>query len=103
MSTARFWLSVATTQSAIVASGGATGMRNGRAVLCDTVEVYSSETSQWHTTDSLPVPCGVMTSVTIADTWYQLGGNNISDTPIPTVLYAPLTSLIQKATSPTDQ
>ena len=24
---------------------------------CATVEVYSSETSQWHTADSLPVPC----------------------------------------------
>ena len=103
MPTARYHLSVATTQFAIVASGGSTGFKDGKAVPCDIVEVYSSETSQWHTTDSLPVPCGVMTSVTIADTWYQLGGNNISDTPIPIVLYAPLTSLIQKATSPTDQ
>ena len=30
---------------------------------CATVEVYSSETSQWHTAVPLPVPCGAMTSV----------------------------------------
>ena len=101
MPTARFWLSVATTQSAIVASGGATSMRNGMAVFCDTVEVYRSETSQWHTTDSLPVPCGVMTSVTIADTWYQLGGNNISDTPIPTMHSVRSSYLPQSESHPT--
>ena len=97
MPTARYHLSVATTQSAIVASGGSTGFKDGKAVPCDIVEVYSSETSQWHTTDSLPVPRGGMISVTIADTWYQLGGGNDKD--IPTVMYAPLTALIQKVTS----
>ena len=97
MPTARYHLSVATTQSAIVASGGSTGFKDDKAVPCDTVEVYSSETSQWHTADSLPVPCVGMISVTIADTWYQLGGGN--DKGIPTVMYAPLTDLIQKATS----
>ena len=102
MPTARFCLSVATTQSAIVASGGVTGFRDdGKGVSCATVEVYSSETSQWHTADPLPVLCWSMTSVTIADTWYLLGGGNDKDTP--TVLYIPLTSLIQKATSPTHQ
>ena len=102
MPTARFWPSVATTQSAIVASGGASGVRDGKPVPCATVEVYSSETSQWHTADPLPVPCMVMTSVTIADTWYQLGGYSAGNA-IPTVLYTPLTALIQKATSPTHQ
>ena len=104
MPTARFCLSVTTTmQSAIVASGGATGFRDDdKAVPCATVEVYSSETSQWHTADPLPVPCMVMTSVTIADTWYQLGGYSAGNA-IPTVLYTPLTALIQKATSPTHQ
>ena len=43
MPTARYQLSVATTQSAIVASGGVTDVRDGKAVLCATVEVYSSE------------------------------------------------------------
>ena len=101
MPTARYHLSVATTQSAIVASGGSTGFKDGKAVPCDIVEVYSSETSQWHTTDSLPVPRGGMISVTIADTWYQLGGGNDKD--IPTVMYAPLTDLVQRATPPAPQ
>ena len=100
MPTARFRLSVATTQSAIVASGGATGISDNKAVSCDTVEVYSSETSQWHTADPLPVPCGSTTSVTIADTWYLLGGGGTGGKSITTVQYAPLTTLIQKATSP---
>ena len=102
MPTARVLHSVATTQSAIVASGGASGIRDGNPVPCATVEVYSSETSQWHTADPLPVPCGSMTSVTIADTWYQLGGGG-GNGAVPTVLYALLTALIQKATSPAHQ
>ena len=103
MPTARAQLSVATTQSAIVASGGATDDNDGNTVLCATVEVYSSETSQWHTAEPLPVPCVGMTSVTIADTWYQLGGGGTGTKPLTTVLYAPLTILIQKATLPTHQ
>ena len=106
MPTARYYLSVATTQSAIVASGGAAGstdFRGGKPVTCATVEVYSSETSQWHTADPLPVPCRGMTSVTLADTWYLLGGVGTDGNGLTTVLHAPLTALIQKATSPTDQ
>ena len=102
MTTARCHLSVVTTQTAIVASGGLI-FANNDAVPCATVEVYSSETSQWHTADPLPVPCMAMTSVTIADTWYQLGGIGADNKAIPTVLHAPLTTLIQKATSPTHQ
>ena len=66
MPTARYWSSVATTQSAIVASGGVTDVRDvtgkdRKPVPCATVEVYSRETSQWHTADPLPVPCLLMT------------------------------------------
>ena len=104
MPTARASLSVATTQSAIVASGGVTDTWDDDIdVPCATVEVYSSETSQWYTADSLPVTCCLMTSVTIADTWYQLGGHGADDKGITTVLSAPLTTRIQKATSPTHQ
>ena len=103
MPTARYSPSVVTTQSAIVASGRAIGFRNDKTMYCSTVEVYSSETSQWYTADPLPVPCVGMTSVTIADTWYQLGGVGTDMKRIHTVQYAPLTSLIQKATSPTHQ
>ena len=97
MPTARFCLSLATTQSAIVASGGDIDVKDGKPVPCTTVEVYSSETSQWHTADSLPVPCGAMTSVTIADTWYLLGGDGTGDEDVTTVQYTPLTTLLQKA------
>ena len=100
MLTARFRLSVATTQSAIVASGGVI-VKEGKPVYSATVEVYNSETSRWHTADPLPVPCVAMTSVTIADTWYQLGGIGTDDNSLTTVQYVPLTNLIQKATSPT--
>ena len=67
MPTGRGHLSVATTQSAIVASGGVTDDKDdGKPVPCVTVEVFSSETSQWHTADPLPIPCVATTSVTIA-------------------------------------
>ena len=102
MLTARAHLTIATTQSAIVASGGAASIRDGKLVYCTTVEVYSSETSQWHTADPLPVLCEAMTSVNIADTWYQLGGSG-GGKNLTTVLYAPLAALIQKAISSTQQ
>ena len=100
MPTARFWLSVATTQSAIIASGGATGNMDGRFVPCATVEVYSSETSQWYTADPLPITCYRMTSTILADTYYLLGGNGANNRAVPIVLYTSLTSLVQKAISP---
>ena len=97
MPTARFCLSLATTKAAIVASGGDIDVKDGKPVPCATVEVYSSETSQWHTADSLPVPCGAMTSVTIADTWYLLGGDGTGDEDVTSVQCTPLTTLLQKA------
>ena len=103
MPTARCYHSVATTQSAIVASGGTTGARGSKHVPCATVEVYSSETSQWYNADCLPVPLGAMSSVTIADIWYQLGGKGGDHATVTRVLYAPLTDLIQKAISPSHQ
>ena len=66
---------------------------------CATVEVYCSETSQWYTADPLPAPYYWMSSVTIADTCYLLGGCHADVNPVATVLYASLSSLIQKATS----
>ena len=103
MPTGRAHLAVATTQSAIVASGGVTDVRYDKPVACATVEVFSSETFRWHTAEPLPVPRALMASVTIADTWYQLGGQGSDNKNITTVQYAPLTTLIQKATSPTHQ
>ena len=82
--TGRSHLSVATTQSAIVASGGAIDDKDdGKPVPCTTVEVYSSETSHWYTADPLPVTCMATTSVTITDTWYQLGELVLITRPYP--------------------
>ena len=103
MTTARGFLSVATTQSTITASGGVIGVRDGNNVVCATVEVYYSETSQWYTADPLPAPYYLLSSVTIADTCYLLGGADSDANHVATVLYASLTSLVHKATSPTHQ
>ena len=103
MPTARFCFSVATTQSAIIAIGGATGVRDGKNVPCATVEMYSNETSQWYTADPLPAPYYLMSSITIAGTCYLLGGRGANNKPTTAVLYAHLASLVQKAISHTHQ
>jgi len=75
MPTTRYFLSVATTQSAIIASGGATGIRDGKTVLCATVEVYSRETSQWYTADPcLHLTTGCLPSplLTLATYWGEV-------------------------------
>ena len=102
MPIARHSPSVATTQSAIIASGGVT---DGETIPCATVEVYSSESSQWYTADPLPAPYYGMTHVTIADTYYLLGGDGDDSKALTTttVLCASLSSLVEKATSPTRQ
>ncbi len=92
MPTARLVLSVISTQSAIIACGG----KDSIWVRCATVEVYTVKTSQWYATDPLPIPCCQITSVTIADTCYLLGG---SDDATAHVLSAPISSLIEKSTS----
>ncbi len=93
MPTARSNLSVITTQSAIIACGGidSTGKK------CATVEVY---TGQWHAADPLPISCYRMTSVTITDTCYLLGGFDNPKKPTRCVLSAQVSSVIEKATSP---
>ena len=101
MPTARYNLSVISTQSAIIACGGAIGVRGGKHVPCTAVEVYTTQTSQWHTcsTDPLPIPCWAMSSAIITNTGYLLGGFATDDTSTKTVLSASIPSLIQKATS----
>ena len=99
MPTARYGLSVISTQSALIACGGSTGISGGKAVPCTAVEVYTTQTSQWHTTDPLPIPCYWMSSATITNTGYLLGGATTDDNPTKTVLSASIPSLIQKATS----
>ena len=100
MPTARCACTVATTQSAIIATGGASGIRDGKAVASTAVEVYCSETSQWYTADPLPVACYNSLCITISGNCYILG-THVDGMVDNTVLYASLTSLVQKATSPT--
>ena len=96
MPTARYGLTVISAQSALTACGGNADLNR---VSCTTVEVYTTQTSQWHTTDPLPVPCWMMSSATINNTAYLLGGGIINNKASKTVLYAPVASLIQRATS----
>ena len=99
MPTARDSLTVFSAQSALIACGGLTDISDSKDVACTTVEVYTTLTSQWYTADPLPVPCMMMSSATINNTAYLLGGLTTDDKIIQTVLYAPLASLIQRATS----
>ena len=99
MPTARAFLTVISTQSALIACGGITDFIDDKPVPCTTVEVYATETSQWHTTDPLPVLAYSLTSATINNTAYLLGGLSTDKEPTKTVMYAPVASLIQKATS----
>ena len=98
MPTARYWLSAATTQSSIIASGGIT-TRGGRPAPCATVEVYSSKSSQWYTADPLPLSCYLTPSITIDNTFYLLGGTGADNKHTTTVLYASLTALLQRAST----
>ncbi len=97
--TVRCYLSIITTQSATIACGGAVVGEDGEPETCATVEVYTTETDQWHTTDPLPISCWMMPSVTIADTCYLLGGLAQAEHAIRTVLCASISSLIRKAVS----
>ena len=104
MPTARCHLTVTTTQSAIIASGGRSDYEyNDKPVIYASVEVYRSETSQWYTADPLPAPYHSMTWVTIADTCFLLGGADANNKDVASVLCASLTSVIQGATLPSHQ
>ena len=100
MPTARAGLTVISAPSALIACGGVTNVSDDEFRGDSTaVEVYTIEAAQWHTTDPLPIPCWLMTSATINDTGYLLGGVTTDQKPTKTVLYAPVASLIQRATS----
>ena len=94
MPTTRHSLSVITTATSIVAAGGGTNafvtmMVNAIA----NVEVYSDNTSQWYTAEPLPAPHVSISSVVIDDFCFLMKGNKC--------YRASLSSLIQRATSPT--
>ena len=104
MPTARDFLTVISTQSALIACGGCTENRTDKPP-CSTVEVYTVETSQWHTSDPLPVPVYMISSTTINNTAYLLGGLTMDPNiqPSQAVMYASIDSLIQIAISQSQQ
>ena len=100
MPTARAWLSVVTTATAIVAAGGDT-IIGGKPRVCAAVEVYSSETSQWHRADSLPAPVYAAASTMIGETFFLLGGTSKLNTDSKECFQAALPLLIKKAIAST--
>ena len=100
MPTARYGLSVQTTAAAIVACGGRIITGNDNHVPVATVEVYSSQTSQWYTADPLPQPCWMISSVTIGGTVFLLGGFDVNDHAIRSPFHADIALLIERAISP---
>ena len=100
MPTARYYLSVLTTATAIIAYGGVTDTVNNKHVPTATVEVYSSQTSQWYTADPLPHPCWLITSVTIGNNVFLLGGSDVNNRYIRFPFHADIATLIERAVSP---
>ena len=100
MPTARCALSVITTATAIIAAGGVESVHDGAYHNpTTTVEVYNDNTSQWYTAEPLPARPRFMSSVVMTndDVFYLEGGNFRYDD----CYRASLSSLIQRATSPT--
>ncbi len=68
MSTPRWWPSATSYKHWLVVAGGWHG------VCLQTVEVLDVSNMQWSTGPSTPTPWMRMTSTTIGDTWYLMGG-----------------------------
>ena len=50
------------------------GLGDGDGVVLNIVEVFCQSTSQWHTAETLPTPLWGLTSATVGDIAYLLGG-----------------------------
>ena len=92
MPTPRQWPTVVTYNSSIAVCGGCGGDR--------VVEVFNSETAQWHTAAPLPVACVYMQLTIINYTCYLAGGGVLSSTR--SITCASLPSLFQSS-SPHEQ
>ena len=80
---------------AIAVCGGFTNV-----ALVNTVEVYSHSTSQWHTAEPLPTPLSRLTSATVGDIVYLLGGLDTDVSSSKCCYSVSLDSLFNTATSP---
>ena len=81
---------------AIAVCGG--GFTNVAPV--NTVEVYSHSSSQWHTVEPLPTPLCRLTSATVGDIAYLLGGVGAKYSTSKCCYSVSLDSLFNTATSP---
>ena len=80
---------------AITVCGGFTNV-----AVVNTVEVYSHSTSQWHTAEPLPTPLSHLTSSTVGDIAYLLGGLGTRLPDSKCCYSVSLDSLFNTATSP---
>ena len=71
-----------------------------RNVVLNTVEMYSHSTAQWHTAEPLPTPLCRLTSATVGDIVYLLGGLDADLSSSKRCYSVSLDSLFNTATSP---
>ena len=90
MPTARYSSSVLSLQSALVVAGG---IASGTKI--NTVELYNPATSQWYTTDPLPIVCCLSSPIVISNTCYMIGGYSGSD--LNQALHASANDLLRNA------
>ena len=96
MPTARSFPGVLSLQSALIVSSGynPAAWTNNYKYL-GVVEIFKPDTSQWYSTDPLPIACCNMSLVAIGNTCYALGGNNGS--PLNQALYASIDDVLGNA------
>ena len=100
MPTARDWPAVLSYHSTLIVAGGCTGIFY--SIYTSVVEVFSEETSQWHTTEPLPFTWLNPSSLLINNRWYLLGGETVENDNSNRVACAHVDLLLQKAL-PRDQ
>ena len=98
MPTARFSLSVFSTDTAIAACGGGVWkVGNENPHPCTTVEVFNSQTRAWSVARDLPRLCAAMSTSMVGNLCYMLGDVDNKQRTGP--LYADLTKILKPASS----
>ena len=92
MPTARHSPGVLNVQSALVVAGG----YMLSALYVNTVEIFKSDTSQWYSTDPLPIECLDISLTVIDNTCYALGGYK-GPSHLNQALYASVDDLLRNA------
>ena len=100
MPTARFSPAILSHHSTLIVAGGRIGFTN--LTRTSVVEVFREITSQWDTTELLPIPWSVASSLLINNRWYLLGGGAEGENYSNRAVCAHVNLLLQKAV-PRDQ